>query len=168
MGVRRQARESALQALYMCDCLGRWMPETVAFCFDHFGVTGAIREYAEPLCCGIISNISAIDSKITCASDHWSVNRMGRVDRAILRIAVYEIIYVEQIPRGVAINEAIEVAKRFSTVDSPMFINGVLDRVAENISKINERSLKSAPASTVANSSSNEVEIKDVTHSVNS
>lgn len=135
MGIRRQAREAALQALYMCDSLGRWLPETVAFCFDHFGITGMVREYAEPLCCGIINRVPALDSKITCASDHWSVNRMGRVDRSILRIAVYEILYVDEIPSGVAINEAIEIAKRYSTVESPMFINGVLDRVASGVVK---------------------------------
>lgn len=130
MGVRRQAREAAVQALYMCDALGRWTPESASFCFEHFDIADIGREYAEALCVGVIEHVSKIDSQLTCASEHWSINRMGRVDRAILRVAAYELIYVTDIPAGVAINEAIEIAKRFSAVESPTFVNGVLDKVA--------------------------------------
>jgi N utilization substance protein B len=135
MGVRRQARESALQALYMCDALDSWNMESVLFCFDHFEVAENLRPYAEDLCAGVIENLADIDSKITCASEHWSINRMGRIDRAILRIATYELINLKDIPPGVAINEAIEISKRYSAGESPMFINGVLDKIASSYSR---------------------------------
>lgn len=134
MGMRRQARESALQALYMCDARNVWDIESVLFCFEHFDMPKNLLTYAEHICSGVIDNLVDIDSKITCASEHWSINRMGRIDRTILRIATYELISREKdIPPGVAINEAIEIAKRYSAGESPMFINGVLDKVASNI-----------------------------------
>ena len=135
MGVRRQAREAALQALYMCDFLGNWDTGNISFCFDHFGISKAARPYAEDLCLGTIANLANIDSKITCASERWSINRMGRVDRSILRLAAYEILKLKDVPDNVAIDEAIEIAKRFGAEDSPMFINGVLDRIASNLSR---------------------------------
>lgn len=130
MGVRRQAREAALQALFMCDFVGDWSVDAVNFCFDHFAIPKGIRPFATQLAEGTIANIHKIDSKLTCASEHWSLTRMGRVDRSILRVASYEIMFLEEIPVNVAINEAIEIAKRFGSEESPQFINGVLDRVA--------------------------------------
>ena len=130
MGVRRQARESALQALFMCDFIGEWTVETVDFCFDHFSVPKAARAYASQLCAGVIAKKISIDAELTCASENWSLSRMGRVDRSILRVATYEIVHLPEIPPNVAINEAIEVAKRFGAEESPQFVNGVLDRVA--------------------------------------
>lgn len=133
MGVRRQAREGALQALFMCDFLGDWDSETVLFCLDHFSSPKAARAYTERLCNGVIENKIKIDAELTCASENWSLSRMGRVDRAILRVATYEIVCLEDIPINVAINEAIEVAKRFGADESPQFVNGVLDKVAQTM-----------------------------------
>lgn len=130
MGVRRQARESALQALFMCDFLNEWSDAAVEFCFDHFSVPKAAKPYAVELCSGVIKNKVTIDAELTCASENWSLSRMGRVDRSILRVATYEIVLLPEIPPNVAINEAIEVAKRFGAEESPQFVNGVLDRVA--------------------------------------
>ncbi|HQH26313.1 MAG TPA: transcription antitermination factor NusB [Oligoflexia bacterium] len=131
MGVRRQARQAALQALYMCDFLGRWEAEDVAFCFDHFVIPAAARGYAVKLCEGVFSNLPRIDSLLTRASENWSLSRMGRVDRAILRLATFEIAFSSEVPANVAINEAIEIAKFFGADESPVFVNGVLDKVAQ-------------------------------------
>ena len=132
MGVRRQAREAALQSLFMVDFLSSWEVTSADFCFDHFEVQPSPREYAQNLCYGVIKNLSKIDSEITLASENWSVSRMCRVDRAIIRIATYEMLFLDEIPNNVAINEAIEVAKRFGTDESPTFVNGVLDKISHN------------------------------------
>lgn len=133
MGVRRQAREAAMQALFMSDFLGKWEPECVALCLNHFSAPEAARPFTERLCQGVLSQKTKLDAELTCASENWSLSRMGRVDRAILRVATYEIIFLDEIPINVAINEAIEVAKRFGADESPQFINGVLDRVASTV-----------------------------------
>ncbi|MFN8389777.1 MAG: transcription antitermination factor NusB [Bdellovibrionota bacterium] len=130
MGVRRQAREAALQALFMCDFISDWSIQAADFCLEHFSIPKSVRPYAAQLCAGVIQNLAKIDSSLTCASEHWSLNRMGRVDRSILRLATFELVFLDEIPVNVAINEAIEIAKRFGAEESPHFVNGVLDRVA--------------------------------------
>ena len=130
MGVRRQAREAAIQALFMCDFISDWDVSAAEFCLDHFSVSPAVRPYAGQLCKGALENVTKIDAKLTVASEHWSLNRMARVDRSILRIATYELMFLDEVPINVSINEAIEIAKRFGSDESPQFVNGVLDRVA--------------------------------------
>jgi len=132
MGLRRQAREVALQGVFMCDFHSKWNREELQFCFEHFGVLKPVQPYAERLALGVIDHISAIDSELTRASEHWSITRMSRVDRSILRVAAYEILLLEDVPHSVAMNEAIEIAKRFGSDESPGFINGVLDKLATN------------------------------------
>ena len=129
MGVRRQAREAAIQVLYMCDFLQCWDLVQVVFAYDHFGITDEVRPYSEILAQGVIENLSDIDSNITRSSEHWSIGRMGKVDRAIIRMAAFELLYLPDVPKSVAINEAIEIAKRFGSDESPNFVNGVLDRL---------------------------------------
>lgn len=146
MGVRRQAREAAMQALFMSDFLGSWEEHSVTLCLDHFSAPEAARPFTEKLCHGVCAQKTKIDAELTCASENWSLSRMGRVDRAILRVATYEIIFLDEIPINVAINEAIEVAKRFGAEESPQFINGVLDRVASTI-----RTKRQEPALEVLN-----------------
>ena len=130
MGVRRQAREAALQAVFRCDFLNEWEIDAIRFCFEHFGISETAEPFAVRLCEGVLDNFVQIDSKLTCASENWSLSRMARVDRSILRIATYEIAFLDEVPVNVAINEAIEVAKRFGSEESPVFVNGVLDKVA--------------------------------------
>jgi transcription antitermination protein NusB len=130
MGLRRQSREAAVQAIYMCDFLGKWDFSHVQFCFTHFSVPKSVRAYAENLSRGVLDNIVKIDSRITSASENWSITRMSRVDRSILRVVAYEIMFIDDVPHSVAINEAIEIAKRFGADESPNFINGVLDKLA--------------------------------------
>ena len=130
MGQRRQAREAAIQILFMCDFTEQWNFERALFTFNHFEFQPTIRTYAEALVHGVVDQIEKIDSQITRSSDHWSINRMARVDRAILRLASFELMYLaDEVPKSVAINEAIEIAKRYGSDESPNFVNGVLDRL---------------------------------------
>ncbi|MCL4136532.1 UNVERIFIED_CONTAM: hypothetical protein GTU68_048777 [Idotea baltica] len=122
-----------MQALFMSDFLGRWESECTDLCLDHFSAPIAARPFTEKLIQGVLAHKTKVDAELTCASENWSLSRMGRVDRAILRVATYEIIFLDDIPINVAINEAIEVAKRFGADESPQFINGVLDRVASTV-----------------------------------
>lgn len=140
MKSRRQAREVALQALYQCDTLQDWTDENVQLFLNVFkpdllaeqeGVAKDNFDFMMSLLSGIRENLRELDKKVSSASIHWSVSRMARVDRNILRIAAYEILYVSDIPKNVSINEGIEIAKRFASDDSPTFVNGVLDRVAK-------------------------------------
>ena len=133
MGVRRQAREAGVQLVYMCDFLNRWEIDNVLFAFNHFGINGGVRPYAEILLRGVLENLPKLDSYITRSSEHWSLARMSRVDRAIIRVAAFEIALLPDVPKNVAINEAIEIAKRFGSDESPNFVNGVLDRLASII-----------------------------------
>ena len=119
--------------LYSVDLLNRWDDEHIAFVFDHFQTPRTIRDFAEILVLGVLEHRQKIDSTITCASENWSISRMSRVDRAILRVGTYELLSHTDVPISVVINEAIEVAKRFGTGESSNFINGVLDRLASII-----------------------------------
>lgn len=91
--------------------------------------------FAEALGSGIFRHLKFIDAQISAASTHWSVARMSRIDRNILRLATYEIAFEEGIPVNVSINEAIELAKKYGSDDSAIFVNGVLDKVAQVIAK---------------------------------
>lgn len=93
----------------------------------------ATRLFAEKLTSGVLQNRSAIDEKIAAAAKNWSLSRMAPVDLSILRIAVYELHYCPDIPARVTLNEAIEIAKRYGTKDSPSFVNGLLDRIAQKV-----------------------------------
>ena len=138
MKSRRKAREAALQALYQCDSLGDWSADQIGLFLSEFvemeedssDLSKRNLEFARALMLGVIERIDLVDGHISLASSHWSLPRMSRVDRNILRLATYEILFCNDIPPSVAINEAIEIAKRYGTEDSPMFINGVLDHIA--------------------------------------
>jgi N utilization substance protein B len=89
--------------------------------------------FAEDLVAGVVANRTAIDGLIEEKSKNWALGRMARVDLSILRLAVFELLFRPDIPKNVTINEAIEVAKKFGTEDSPAFVNGILDEVASTI-----------------------------------
>lgn len=135
MGVRRRAREAALQFLFQEDFKleeGHREEELVerfdAFC-TLYQVNKKARPYAQELLQGIIKIQGKIDANIGEAASNWRLSRLAATDRNILRLAVYEMISDTEIPDQVAINEAVEIAKRFGSDESPAFINGVLDAV---------------------------------------
>jgi N utilization substance protein B len=129
MGTRRKARELAVQLLYQHD-LARIDPEEAMSLFwEHFPADMDIREFCEQLVLGTLDRLPLVDDLLSEASEHWSLPRMSVVDRNILRLATYELLDRSDIPPSVSLNEAIEIAKKYSTPDAAVFINGVLDRV---------------------------------------
>jgi N utilization substance protein B len=89
-----------------------------------------VRHFAERLVCGVAENLERIDQELSSYSTNWALDRMARVDLALLRLAAYELIYCHDVPHNVVINEAIEIGKRFGTEETPAFINGVLDHLS--------------------------------------
>ena len=130
MGRRRKARELALQLLYQLDVQGEEHPERH---LDEFWLRHPVdpeaREFAEALVRGTKAHEAEIDALIERYAENWEIDRMAVVDRNILRQAIYELRWGSGVPPKVAINEALEVAKKFSTQESSRFINGILDRI---------------------------------------
>lgn len=94
------------------------------------------REYADELVRGVYESLDKVDERIRQASTNWRIERMARVDRNLLRMAAYELLNCETVPRAVIIDEAVELAKLFGTEDSSSFVNGVLDRIAEDAGRV--------------------------------
>jgi transcription antitermination protein NusB len=131
MGSRRKARECALQMLFAADVAETLNEEVVRTYWAELGdaeVEPAAREFASRLASGTLSHLDTLDERIRSRAEHWRISRMAIVDRNILRLAVYEFLY-EPTPRTVAINEALEIARRFSTYEATQFINGILDAI---------------------------------------
>ncbi len=131
---RRKGREYAFQLLFRFD-FTRKTPDkrdVDEFWTDKEG-DPEIREFAEDIVYGTIEHLTEIDSAIRKAAEHWALERMASADRNILRSATYELLYRRDIPSTVTINEAIEIAKRYSTNESAPFINGILDTIAKGI-----------------------------------
>jgi len=143
MGTRRQARELALQFLYQFDSLkessdnSENVEELLSFFWDRneIALDKDTKEFSSVLVRGTCSNIQSIDEIITKFSEHWRLKRMSTIDRNILRIAIYELLHLSNIPAPVTINEAVELGKRFGTEESGSFINGILDKIKESKEK---------------------------------
>jgi N utilization substance protein B len=133
---RRRAREYALQILFQIDFKGKEITDKDlnAFWSDK-NVSEDIKEFTESLVKGTLNKLNEIDTKIEKIAENWILKRMAAVDRNILRLAAYEILYAKDIPSAVTINEAIEIAKKFSTTEAAPFINGILDKLAKGVRK---------------------------------
>jgi N utilization substance protein B len=129
MGTRRKARELAVQLLYQHDLAKTDLHEAMALFWEHFPVDLEVREFCRQLVLGTVDRLALIDEFLSEASENWSLHRMSVVDRNILRLATYELLDRLDIPPSVSLNEAIEIAKKYSTPDAAVFINGVLDRI---------------------------------------
>jgi len=130
MGKRRKAREVALQFLYQLDQHGAEDPAPHDHEFwQRHPVDPDTHAFAEELVRGSKQQQGKIDQLLTQYAEHWDLDRMAVVDRNILRMAVYELLWQPEVPPKAAINEAIEIAKKFGTTESSRFINGVLDRI---------------------------------------
>jgi N utilization substance protein B len=137
MGKRREGREVALQLLFHWDLnvqqsLGG--AELELFWEFRPSIQG-VRTFATNLLNGVISRQATIDEKITKYTANYELRRISAVDRNILRMAIYEMLYAEDVPPIVAINEAIDIAKKFGTEESGKFVNGVLDRVKLDLNR---------------------------------
>ncbi len=141
VGVRRRARELALQVLYQMEITGDPSPTGPDSFWGHFPSRPATRDFAQRLVAGTVEHRSEIDGLLENAAENWKLGRMPKVDLVILRLATYELVFCPDIPLSVSIDEAIEIGNRYGSDDSPTFINGVLDQVAcANGLKESERS----------------------------
>ncbi len=128
---RRQARELALQLLFQTEFAPQISYQTFLDIFEQ-SVDPEVTEYAELIVKGVEKNKAAIDAKIQASSAHWKMDRMATIDRNILRISVYEMKFAaEPIKENIAINEAVEIAKKYGTTESASFVNGLLDQVSK-------------------------------------
>ncbi|OPL13339.1 MAG: hypothetical protein AVO39_03460 [delta proteobacterium MLS_D] len=127
MGHRRRAREIALQVLYQIDMTGIDPREALDLFWSNFDAPENAREFAAMLILGTMEHLVEIDTAIRNCSDHWSLERMARVDKNILRMAVFELLYLEEIPPKATLNEAIDLGKTFGSENSGSFVNGILD-----------------------------------------
>jgi N utilization substance protein B len=130
MGKRREGREAAVQFLFCADINPELTPADIDGFFNTIRpASPRVREFAKILATGAWENRAKIDATIEEHTDNYRLNRVSAVDRSILRLAIYEILFRDDIPNVVSINEAIEVAKRFGTEDSGRFVNGILDHL---------------------------------------
>jgi N utilization substance protein B len=133
---RRKAREYALQILFQIDFTKKKFD---SFDFEQFWSekrnNQEIKQFTEELVRGTVDNLEEIDTMLDTVADNWILGRMAAVDRAILRFAAYELLYRKDIPSAVTINEAIEIAKKYSSSEAVSFLNGVLDRFAHEVKK---------------------------------
>ncbi len=140
---RRKAREYALQILFQLDIRKEKPSATVLKHFwAEYGPDDEVKAFSEEIVKGTYKHIARINGLIHQCAKNWSLDRMAVVDRNVLRMAVYEILYRIDIPTSVTINEAIEIAKKYGTDDSGGFVNGILDRVARLTGKLDESKIE--------------------------
>jgi len=130
---RTQAREAALQVLYLLDLLGEGvlgeLDAVLRWLLEPTQTDPSVAQFARALVTGTWEQRAELDRRIRSIAEHWDLDRMAVVDRSVLRLAAYELLFGSDVPDKVAINEAIDLAKRFSTADSGAFVNGILDKI---------------------------------------
>ncbi|MDR3541862.1 MAG: transcription antitermination factor NusB [Desulfosporosinus sp.] len=138
---RRLARETALQVLFQRDITKEPIitAEAVQLWTTEFLVPEASIPFVQELVDGTIAHQDEIDQKIASYAQDWNISRMANVDRNVMRLATYEILFRPDIPGRVSLNEAIELAKRFGGEESAKFVNGILDRVVDSVSKVEQK-----------------------------
>lgn len=135
---RKLARESAMKLLFQMDVNNDFSSESIDLFFDNNDFTSDEKEYIIHTVNQIHEHIETIDSNIEKFALGWKINRIPKVDLSILRIAIYEILFREDIPVEVSINEAIDISKKYSTNESSKFINGLLGTIVRGRNDINE------------------------------
>jgi N utilization substance protein B len=137
MGTRRKARECALQMLFAADVAKTRDTVLTRNYWAELGeptLDEETREFADNLTIGTLDKVDVIDATIRTRAEHWRIERMAIVDRNVLRMAVYEFLFSDT-PHTVIINEALEIARRFSTFEATQFINGILDAIKHDLEK---------------------------------
>ncbi|MDP2945618.1 MAG: transcription antitermination factor NusB [Atribacterota bacterium] len=132
MGGRRLSREMALKVLFQIDLVRTNIEEALKYTFEDGEFSDEVKEFSLILVNGVLSNLSEIDKSIINYTNNWSLERITNIDRNILRMAIYEILYLKNIPKSVSINEAVELAKKYGTKSSFSFVNGVLGKIDKN------------------------------------
>ncbi len=137
MGKRRKAREAALQILFQTEFNDSPVEDVLNLFWKNKKADKEMREFSRALVENVLAHKEEIDSAIQFVSEHWRVSRMAVIDRCILRMAVSELVFDKDIPPAIVINEAIEIAKKYSSTKSATFINGILDAVKKkSLSKV--------------------------------
>jgi N utilization substance protein B len=138
MGKRREGREAAVQFLFQDD-LNKTDSEALPEALEEFWKlresSARTRQFASELIRGVLEYHDAIDERIKRVTANYELHRIAPVDRNILRVAIYEMLHTSEVPPVVCINEAIEIAKRFGSEDSGRFVNGILDRLKEEVAR---------------------------------
>ena len=137
MGSRRKARECALQMLFAADVAGTRGDQLARTFWSELSdgdLESGAQEFATRLAMGALAHLDEVDQRIRSRAEHWRISRMALVDRNLLRLAVYEFLH-EPTPRTVTINEALEIARRFSTYEATQFINGILDAIKRDLDR---------------------------------
>ena len=151
MGVRRRARECALQMLFQFDLAKPTLPELLKTYWEELNDTSVdAQEFATNLTLGVIAHLDEVDALIRRRTEHWRISRMAVVDRNLLRLAVYEFLYEAETPKTVVINEALEIARRFSTYEATQFVNGILDGIKRDLEGNEEDQAPLTPQSSSA------------------
>ena len=129
MRKRTKARECALQILYQIDIRKDPPEKLTAEFWETEEAESEVKDFAEALVKGTVANTKKIDEMISKYASNWKLNRMAVIDRNVLRLATYELLFCEDIPPKVSINEAVDLAKKFGDMESGKFVNGILDRI---------------------------------------
>jgi N utilization substance protein B len=135
MGARRKGRELAVQALYQIDLRSDDSVEALQLFWEHSEASGRAKEFATALVTGVREQQPRIDELIATVSEHWRFERLSPVDLNVLRVATYELLQGPPPPTSVILDEAIEIARRFGSADSSVFVNGVLDQIAAQLGR---------------------------------
>ncbi len=133
MGNRRAGRENALRVLYVIDITGYGTEEALKLVSDDENISPDVKAFAGVLVKGTCANRKEIDGHISDYSQNWTIERMPSIDRNILRLATYELLQMPDTPVNVIINEAVEIAKIFSTLESGKFVNGILGSLLRDL-----------------------------------
>lgn len=133
MGGRRLSREMTLKVLFQIDLVSTNIEEVLKYTLGNGKLSDEVKEFTLLLVKGVMSNLSVIDKAINNYTNNWSLERITNIDRNILRMAIYEILYLKNIPKSVSINEAVELAKKYGTKSSFSFVNGVLGKIDKDV-----------------------------------
>ena len=138
MGARTSGREAALQMLFALEAGGSSAGRVITTFWRETPGDPEGRDYADRVVQGVADELDAVDAAIKTASTNWRIERMARVDRNVLRLGAWELSHSQAVPRAVILDEAVELAKAYGTEESPAFVNGVLNRVADDVGRRDE------------------------------
>jgi len=136
MGARSSGREAALQMLFALEAGTSSAERVIAYFWRETPGDPEGRAYADKVVRGVAADLEKVDESIRKASTNWRIERMARVDRNVLRLGAWELAQSAEVPRAVILDEAVELAKRFGSEESGSFVNGVLDRVASDLGRV--------------------------------
>jgi N utilization substance protein B len=136
MGARSSGREAALQMLFALEAGGAGAERVIGAFWRETPGDPEGREYADEAVRGVAGELAGVDEAIKKASTNWRIERMARVDRNVLRLGAWELMRQGEVPRAVILDEAVELAKRFGSEESGAFVNGVLDRIATDVGRV--------------------------------